>query len=575
MRKRTPWKTGITAAALAAILVQASVPALAADAQTSVVSAPSVNYGLTSDIRAALKGVSVESTAQGLQLAAVVRLYNGGTVQNRVPEHELRVRQADGLTYTLKPSATNKTALQPKEIGELVYMATVDSKAEFKPADLSLVNVNEYTYPKQETTLLTLPAADQVWYGAGSENGRQRESLAWGTTFRIPGLNSELVYTPVGLSKQSTAQGTADVVTLLVENPGVGKETVPSFRIDGRAAAKTYTGAFTDKQPVVVEAGAKAYVHIAIPYENGSALTELFVMTTDTFTQAGNPATQVAIDTGRLKLALPDGGQADRLPDAYTLGTPIAFDPLTKVVDAQTEVSLMELHLHENPDEGYQTVVGKFKITNKGSIPAALPAFQTQLVSGTGATYAGSRQSNVAETLNPGLSYVISYSFNVPQSEKGDALTLKLLDAQTASPYVSTAASLATSVQQETTEERLDLYPFDVRLNYYTISAATTGAQTIAYTYKVLLDLDIAQAEDVVADANSSKLRFEVVDTLGRILGSTDGVFTGTNKLVSGRQTLTFANIKSEQLEFPVTVNVYEVIQTPGGEAKRLLKTLR
>ncbi|MBD0381064.1 hypothetical protein [Paenibacillus sedimenti] len=569
--KNKPWKTGLAALVLGTMIVQGGIPVLAADATTSVVSAPSVNYGLTSDIRAAIKNASVTPTATGSQISATIRLYNGGAAQNRVPEHELRVRTTSGVEYTLKPSASNKDALQPKEISELVYMAAIDSKEVTQIDQISFVHVDIYSYPKVETTLLAMPTA-AVWYGTGSAAPQKLDILNWGQAFTIPGVNSGLVYTPVEVSMQNTSTGRATVVTVLAENPGAGRETVPAFRLDAQSEQKSYEGKRSEADPVALEAGEKKYIHFAIPVENGVTFSNLIVVSTDTFTpKGGGQSTTLA--TGKVAVEWPKSNQTATAAPAYTIGTPIAFDALTKVVDKKTEVSLMELHLHENPGEGYKTAVAKFKLTNTSDVPTATPAFLSELTNAQGVTYQGSRQSNVTTMMNPGLSYVVSYSYIVPQTETSTGFTLKLLDGQSAAPYTTTIASLQTNVQDEETGGMISMYPFDLKFNDVTVNTQTTAALT--YTYKFRLDLDIQQKENVVVDNNFSKIRFEIVDTAGRVVGSKDASFTGVNKLISGKQTLDASNIASDQFSYPFTVNVYEIIDTQNGTAKRLLKTIK
>ncbi|MFD0695853.1 hypothetical protein ACFQZT_17375 [Paenibacillus sp. GCM10027628] len=569
--KSFPWKTSLTALVLGTMIIQGGIPVLAADATTSVVSAPSVNYGLTSDIRAAIKNVAVTPTATGSQISATIRLYNGGDIQNRVPEHELRVRTTSGVVYTLKPSASNKDALQPKEISELVYMAAIDSKEINQIDQISFVNVDIYSYPKVETTLLAMPTA-AVWYGTGSSAPQKLDALNWGQAFTIPGVNSGLVYTPVEVSMQNTSTGRAAVVTVLADNPGAGRETVPDFRIDAQSEQKSYEGKRSEAEPIALEAGEKKYIHFAIPVENGATFSNLLVVSTDAFTPkgGGQPTT---IATGKVAVAWPKSEQTGIAAPTYSIGTPIAFDPLTKVVDKKTEVALMELHLHENPGEGYKTAVAKFKLTNTSDVPTATPAFLSELTNAQGVTYQGSRQSNVTAMLNPGLSYVVSYSYIVPQTETGTGFTLKLLDGQAAAPYTTTIAALQTNVQDEETNGTISLYPFELKINDVTVNTLTTAALT--YTYKFRLDLDIEQKENVVVDNNFSKIRFEIVDNAGRVVGSKDASLTGANKLISGTQTLDASNIASDQFSYPFTVNVYEIIDTQSGTAKRLLKTVK
>ncbi|NOU76606.1 hypothetical protein GC098_35485 [Paenibacillus sp. LMG 31458] len=569
--KNKPWKSSLTAIMLGAMIVQGGTAVWAADSTTPVISAPTVNYGLTPDIRAAIKSAAVTPTASGSQLAVTVRLYNGGAVQNRVPEHELRVQTASGVSYTLKPSASNKEALQPKEIGELVYMTTVDSKEIGQIEQLSFVNVDIYSYPKVETTLLAMPTKS-VWYGGTGNTALQSlENLAWGQAFTIPGVNSGLTYSPVEVSMQNTASGRVAVVSVLASNPGAGRETVPAFRMDAQSEQKSYEGKRSEVDPVTLEAGEKKYIHFAIPVENGVTLSNLLVLSTDSFVpKGGGQATTLA--TGKLAIAWPkEQGNSAAAP--YTIGQPITFDALTKVVDKSTEVSLMELHLHENPGEGYQTAVAKFKLTNTSTTPTATPAFLSELVNAQGVTYQGSRQTNVTTMLNPGLSYVVSYSYIVPQTEESTTFSLKLLDSVAAAPFTTTIAALQTDVQKEEADSTISLYPFDLTFNDVTVSTQTTAQLT--YTYKFRLDLDIKQKENVVVDNNFSKLRFEIVDNAGRVVGSKDASFTGVNKLISGKQLLDATNITTDQFSYPFTVNVYETIETQNGTAKRLLKVIK
>ncbi|MDR6548963.1 hypothetical protein [Paenibacillus qinlingensis] len=568
--KKRPWKTSITAIMLGAMIVQGGTAAWAAEPPAAVVAAPSVNYGLTNDIRAAVKSVSETPTATGSQVAVTVRLYNGGTTLNRVPEHEFRVQTASGISYTLKPSASNKASLQPKEIAELVYFAAIDSKEIGKIEGISFVNVDLYTYPKVETTLLSMPT-NQVWYGGiGSAALESITNVQWGGAFIIPGVNSGLTYAPVEASIQNTQTGRVAVVTVLVNNSGAGRETVPAFRIDAQSETKNYEGKRTETAPVVVSPGENTLIHYAIPVENGVTLANLVVLSTETFVpKEGGQPTELA--TAKVGINWPvDGSPAAA---AYSIGQPIPFNAAAKSISKFMQASLMELHLHENPGEGYKTAVAKFKLTNTSTTPVVTPPFLSELTNKQGVTYQGTRQTNVTNLMNPGLSYVVSYSYIIPQSEDSESFTLKILDGQTAAPYTQTIAALTTEPQKETTDAPISMYPFDLKINDISTSMQTTAQLT--YTYKLRMDLSITQQEDVVVDNNFSKLRFEIVDPAGRVVGAKDATFAGPNKLVSGVQTMDVSNFSSEQFSYPFTINVYETIETPNGTAKRLLKTIK
>lgn len=640
---KQPWKTALTFVIIGTTLLPANLPALAADTAPATVAAPS-NFGLTDSIRAAVKSLAVETTAGGTRIGASVRLYNGGTQKTRIPDHQLHVRTTDGVQYTLKASAANKNALEPGEIGELVYMTVIEGTPSIKLSELSFVNVDEYVYPKKETNLLTIPLGGrQVWYASAAGADKAAEPKGWGEAFTIPGLNSSLRYTPAAIKVQyatggasagasggastgaasggtsggasapeaggtaaaapdgaaaapggasgastgapaavpnaaGAATGPVALVTLLVENPGVGRETIPEFRIDGQSDRKTYTGGRTEQGAVTVEAGEKKYIHFAVPVENNVTLTSLFVTTTETFVSGGGqgaPTTATGFDVGRVQIAVPGSAQTDTAPAiSYRIGSPIAFDPLNKMIDANTEVTLMEMHLHES-DNGFHSVVAKFRITNKSDKPVPVPAFQTEIVGSDGAAYAGARQSGVTAALNPNMSYIVNYSFNVPKTEDGKQLTIKLLDTQSAAPYTSTIASLQTAASSGAEGDTFAMYPFDLKIVDWTLSATTPGSMGgLIYSYKISFTLEVKQSDNVVVDQNFSKLYMELVDTKGRVLGTAEGSFTGPNKLATGKQILTF-NAKTEQLENPFTIRVYEAFDTPSGLAKRYITTLK
>ncbi|TBL77874.1 hypothetical protein [Paenibacillus thalictri] len=529
------------------------------------------SYSLTPLIQAAVQSASVEAAPSGRRIAVTVRMYNSGTERLRVPDFELRAQTADGLEYKLDASSGNKKALKPQEIAEMVFMSVVDSTSPLELAGLSFVHVDEYVYPKQETQLVSLPLGSDVWYGGAGSTDRL-PTRVWGQTFAIPGLNSRLVYTPAGFSRQTTEKGPAVVVTVLAENKGTGREAVPDFRIDAASDQKKYAGVRTEQGNVQLEAGEKAYIHYAVQLEANAQVDRLIVMTTETFAADGQTT---AIDTGKIVIAVPDGGLAEpTLDTGYSIGTPIRIDPLSKAID-HTEISLVELHIQQNPGDSYKTGFAKFRLTNTSDKSVPTPSFEAELVSAGGAAYSGMRQTSVPDTLNPGLGSVISYAYHIPLSESSGGFVLKLLDGKTASPYNLTIAALQVPVQQEVDNgTTLHLYPFDMTLEDWSVGTNYVATNT-TYSYKMKVTLDLKQADNVVVDSNFSKLHFEVVDKLGRVLGTGDSAFTGTQKLVSGSQTLATSNIQSEQIEFPVILNLYEQFDTASGAAKRFLKTLQ
>ncbi|NQX64735.1 hypothetical protein HQN90_01210 [Paenibacillus alba] len=250
----------------------------------------------------------------------------------------------------------------------------------------------------------------------------------------------------------------------------------------------------------------------------------------------------------------------------YTMGTPFKFTA-SNLIDSNIDVSLVEMGMSENADFGFKTVVAKYKLTNKGTDTLTIPDFQSDLTNAEGYTYSGVRQTTSSKNIAPNTSYVVSYSYLLPGTEKADKLALNLYDANRLA-----VGSYKTAVQSIPTTGPVSLYPFTINLKDYSVSA--TYSKDASYAYRLRVDLDVSRQEQVITDANFSSLLFEVVDSEGRLLSSKAMTFTGQQKIMSGVQFIDFGSIKSEQLNTNVTINMYEVVATPNGDAKRLIKSL-
>ncbi|MDQ1910406.1 hypothetical protein RAC89_07835 [Paenibacillus sp. GD4] len=568
------WRRRLGAAAVAAALLMLESPAATIAENLPASSAAASTYMLTHAITAEVKSVLNEREAGGTRLGAVVRLTNQGTSVVRVPDYEVRLSTADGVKYTLNPSAANAKAIQPKERVELSYLVTVDRQDEFSISELSWISADDNEYPRKETTIATIPVVSVEWKGDGS--GTALPVNSWGAPFALSVLSPSLEYTPVSTVRQSTPQGPATVVVLLVENKGELRETVPDFRVDGRTEQKVYPGKRVEQDPIVLEPGERRYIHYAIVSEQKISFQGFTVLTPESFVHTDLVKTVYSIGRlriGRPELASASGGTAAPAA-AYELGKPIGFDPLNKLVRSDVQVSLVELHLHEAEGAGYQTAIAKFRLDNLSDQPVPVPSFATELISSDGFSYSGARQKTAVETLAPKLSYLVSYSYNVPDSEKGDKLTLKILDSQTAAPYgIPIAAVPAKAVKGSSEEAAFSMYPFRVKVDDWTINAQY--ALGSGYSYKLRLNLDITREGNIVVDSNFSKMRVEIVDQLGRMLSSKVVPFTGANRLVSGWQNIDFDDSRSQQLEYPLSVYIYETMETPFGEAKRLVKKMK
>ncbi|MDQ0918965.1 hypothetical protein [Paenibacillus sp. V4I5] len=254
----------------------------------------------------------------------------------------------------------------------------------------------------------------------------------------------------------------------------------------------------------------------------------------------------------------------------YELGSKLIFNN-SSVVNKNLDVALVELHAHENDDLGYKTAVAKYKITNNGTSTIALPELQNELIDSKGNTYTGSRQSAVATQITPGSSYVVSYSYLLPNKTQSDDETfaLNVYDDKSVSVGNVSVGTYRVALQKETESDTLALYPFSLKVNDSSISWLYSSG---TYSYQLNLDLDIAHEDQVIIDSNFSKIEFDMVDSLGRIVGTQTATLTGTGKLTSGKQKVVVTGLKNEQVDSGVVVNMYEVIETPNGTAKRLIK---
>lgn len=571
----------IIGTANAAASVQPGVPVGAVSASPAV-----STYALSDTLSVEVKSLLNESTSDGLRIAATIRMKSSAANVVKIPETELRVKTVDGNEYTLQASVFNAHAIRPNTTEELSYMTVVDRKDQVSLTALEWLSVDWYTYPKTETTLLAMPVAGKSWDGPLSD---VEGNLAWGQSFRIPDIDSPLLYTPVAVNKESTPQGTMATVKLLVENATGKKEALPDFSLDGKAAVQSgadpnvFPGKRVEQGPISLDPQEKRYIHYAIATEKDTVLGSLNLLTTETFKQLdakGTPS-QTSYAIGRLNITMPNSGQSDMIVEGngYEYGTPFRFDALSDTIDPNMDVSLVELHMHDNDGEGYNTVIGKFKLTNHGDQPLPVPVFQTKLVNEAGLTYAGSRQTTTTQDIMPNTSYVVSYSYIMPYEMKDRNFVLKLVDPKAAAPASTTIGAYRVALQANTmNEDALSFYPFKVKMNLWQLSATTnisTPGVPITYSYKLKLDLDIERQEQVIVDTNFSKMSFELIDPTGKLLSVKTLSFTGVNRLVSGQQIIRFDNLKTDEQEYPLTVNIYETITTPTGEAKRLVASLK
>ncbi len=575
--KRTKTLAAVLLAASLAVSPAAALASAASGAPAAAAAqdkSPAAYAKLTDKVSARLIGAYAERSSDGSTIGAVIQLRNETGKLTRVPDYELRMATKDGISYTLAPSAANARSIQPKGYVELVYSLSLKSTDDLDISKLKWVEVDEYVYPSKETTLLSMDISGKVW-NTGGLAGSSARTIGWGQTFQLPALAPNLEFTPTGVFQQVTEQGgNVAIVTLKAFNKGKAAEYIPDFAVSGSDGTKLYAGRKADNESDPLDAGETRNVRFAIPTAASVKLSEFVVTTPARFVTAQGGETVAQI--GHLNISLPEVGFSLDSLGSYELGKPIPLES-NDLVDKDVQISLVELHLHDNQGDGYKTAIAKFKLQNTGKQPAALPAFQAELANGQGFTYMGDRQNAGAARLMPGLSHVVSYAFNVPQTEEEDRFALRLLEGGTVdAPYSTPFAQIGVAVQNESADSDVwNLYPFQVEMKDWSLNAFTDSVPVISYSYKLTLDLDIERTDNVVVDAGFSKLKIEIADHFGVVLGSETFSFVGPNRLIDGKQTLRFNNIRTEQHQHPLTVHIYEAIDTPSGEATRLIQTLQ
>lgn len=595
--KMSKWGKAVLTAAIVSSLMTAESVVFAEDAAdaepTSEQAAASLEtvYTLTETLQAEIKSLLNEKTSGGVRIGAVVRLINNEGKVVRVPDYEIRVKTDEGIEYTLQPSAANARSIQPKSKVELSYMTVIDRQDAVKINELSWVDVDWYVYPKKETPMLAVPVAGLSW---GQDKVTVSEPAAlkkWRDSFQLKSVQSPLVFTPISMSRDYSGQRPAEVVKVLVDNKSPFRETVPDFSIQGRDKSKEYDGRRIEQGDITLEPGEKKYIHFAITTDQDTQLLYLNVVTPESFVQTDvrGQVAPLRYTVGRVSILLPSEFQAtDDFAVAYNMGEPIRLDPVNIVVHPDVKVALINLSMHDSEGVGYKTAVAKFKLTNNSTESIPLPDLQTEMKSADGYSYSGTRQVNVPQRLMPGLSHIVTYSYIVPDSETGQDLTLKLLDGVTAVPFTSSLAALKVSAAEQpvtnvASASELSFYPYKVKINYWVVSGMTNVLTALnpvlSYSYKLKIGLDIAQEDKVVVDQNFSMMKVALVDEQGRTLAEENLSFVnntaGARKLVSGETVVTFNNVRTEQLENHLSINIYETITTPNGEAKRLVASFK
>ncbi|WNR42309.1 hypothetical protein [Paenibacillus roseipurpureus] len=488
---------------------------------------------------------------------------------------ELNFADGKGLTYGAQFVASVGTLLPAQPVKVTVQGAV--------PANVDTSKLSLLFSPKgkvKTTVLGTLNTAksfaiaeigDKVAY-PNKDASTEPNGLQITTSWSAVNKQSDGLHVQANVTLTNTSEGIATIPTLTAEFQGV--RTNVAVTTSDNAVRSSYlsqnestTFHFQGILPASISTDA---LQLVVLEKQAAAATT----GTQGTAGAGNTGANANSNASVLPVAVISlssagvGGVATSYAAAqdYKIGDKLPVNANTSL-DSNVDFSLVELGMSENSDFGYKTIVAKYKLTNKGTSTLALPDFQSDLTNENGYIYSGVRQTNVAKNIAPNTSYVLSYSYLVPGLEQADKLALNLYDTNRLA-----VGSYKTAVQSVPSSGPISVYPFTINFDDYTLSS--TYNRDTSYGYRLRLDLDVVRQAQVITDANFSTLAFEIVDSEGRLLTSKSMTFTGQQKIMSGVQYIDFGNVKSEQLNSGNKINIYEVVATPNGDAKRLLKTI-
>lgn len=547
------------------------------EAPEEIISLRTLDSTLANDASLAFQlGQSVRVTENGKwYMYTQVAAKNLGSSSVTVPKSLLvRLVDANGLKYTSTIASGSDTSILPNQ-SDTLTLKTLISKG-MPTSGLSL----EYYYfnkiedvslgtSSMNSSLSTVALGVKQSY-AGQQDGEKVTAKASSSTYSTQ-ADGVHVQTVVTLSNDGDV--VAPVPSLLAsyqfgDSGSSVSSTDNSTRSGFLAPKETATYYFNATLPTGVDPNAAQLVL----WQKAAASTA------GSGTSAGTGGSATAT-TGQQPVAVFLLKGASEAKNGFTtavnykMGSKLVFSN-SSIVNANLDVSLVELHAHVNDDLGYKTAIAKYKITNNGTSTLALPELQNELIDGKGNAYTGSRQSGAATQLTPGSSYVVSYSYLLPNqtAAEEEAFALNVYDDKSVSEGNVSVGTFKVALQEEDAGDTIAIYPFSVKINDSTVSWNYSGG---SYSYILRLDMDISHEDQVIIDSNFSKIQFELMDSFGRILGTQDAALTGTNKLTSGSQKISISGVKIDQMDSGTVVNMYEVINTPNGTAKRLLKQFK
>lgn len=403
--------------------------------------------------------------------------------------------------------------------------------------------------------------------------------------------SSPLVFTVNKTTLTTRSDGILYVSTVTVRNSGSVPVSIPDlgavYQYQGLGATDAKMD--TASHPSYLAGGASTtYTFSAVlPADVQAADSRVILQESKTAKAAGTAGASGTAGTAGvtpqiLPVTVTGLAAATKPTNAYT--SAVAYQPGTALklqqgtFSTDLSVSLLELKEYLNPDTGYRTAVGKFRLTNNGSTELALPAIANELIGQSGSSYPGTRQSTSVQSILPGTSFITAYSYVLPDSETASNFVLNVYDSATGAGDKLSLGSFRVQLQ---TDPEDTSYPYTMSLYPYRLSILDpyylTWSYDIssgAYTGQVKIDVASTRVDNVGVDSGFTGVEFDLVNQItGKTLGTASCAFAGTSKLKDGQLTLKYSGVDSDQIGLNA-LRVYETSPTPNGTVKRLLKEI-
>lgn len=391
-------------------------------------------------------------------------------------------------------------------------------------------------------------------------------SIPIGAEETLTGTDGKKLLTAVVESATTTKQNDQVLVqtTVRVNNPGTRMVTMPNFtaQVQMKSVDMAVEALQSGTAPVYLSPqSSTVFTYLAV-LPSGISAKELQLVVVDKKEKdAANAEKQLPVLVADLDQSTEQNGV---LASNYQVGDPLKLQS-SKLVSDNLSTSLMEFNLYKNDNNGFETAVTKFKLTNHGTSTIALPVWGTELIGEDGLVYSGSLIKPALQQVAPNTSYMITYTYLVPSAKQEQAFTLHVYDGTTAPSTKITLGAYQLHFHQDEDSGIRQAFPYELNIKDSSLYYAIVNKLFI-FEFKV--DMDVRKLEQMLNDASTAKLQFDMVDLQDEVVSTQTLDFEG---LKSGSQSVKFTNDSSTRFSDTFRVKIYELIETGSGTVKRLL----